>query len=204
VFAGFMQYFKFIVLVLFAHLLVWSPPASAEGNGGENTVQTDLSAFDLAAFQTWNQGEILRRAITHPAGLPYFRLMTTVAPGQNAALVRVDVEGINVRQNLNVISNILARTPPSQIHWENLFLVWNTFLPDSEGVDVMRMRNVAIELQDADTNGTWGDATLRQKVHNFPNSLIVNEISEEIKKTEKALTTAPDRGDAKKSASRIG
>jgi hypothetical protein len=132
---------------------------------------------------------MLTSSITQHAGLPLYRLMTTIPAGRNWAVIRVDVEGINIRDRYQGFENLLENHKPSEIIWRNLFLIWNSQFPDTEGVDIGRLRDLGIFLQNMDVNGEWNYATLRQKVHNFPSPSIVEDLKAEIQKAHTDFET---------------
>lgn len=182
----------FAVLVLGMTLgrALFAPP--------ERRVEVDFSRFAPRVFMAQPIDAALTLGITHPAGIAYYRLATNVAPGQMAALVRADVEQINVVARLDALAQLLQRTSANQIYWENLFLLWNSYIPDNEGADIGRIRQIAIDLQNLDVTGDWNYAQLRQKVHNFPSAALVEELDALLKAAEKdleALGPAPARNE---------
>ena len=164
--------------------------ARAEFGVTDQPLIGDFSQLNAATFTDGQLQNVLRRAITHPGGVAYYRLLTTVAPGNRIAMVRQDIETISIQQRTQMLQNILTQTPPRSIYWDNLFLLWNSYMPDSEGVDVGRIRQLAIDLQNLDRTGEWRYADLRQEVHNFPSALLVPQLEAELHRAEADVRSA--------------
>lgn len=160
----------------------------AVGRGG--SLEYNASIFGQQTFTNRGFEGMLETSITHPAGISYFRVVSTVPPGRNWAIFRQDVEGINVGERVAELGRILGRIAPSDIHWENLFLLWNALLPDGN-VNIGRIRQLAIDLQDMDQNGQWDYATLRQRVHNFPEPSLVDDVEREAQRARDELERVP-------------
>lgn len=117
-------------------------------------------AFDFSSFEGVSNRsngvdhpQELGLAFKHPAGLAYVR-------ARNGAQ-GVTVEAIDIPRRIrNFLAN-LESTPAGEIHWENLFLLWNTIFPDRGASDIPRMRQLGIELQEWDPSQY---ANLRQRV----------------------------------------
>lgn len=159
---------------------------------GSSSFEDFSDNFVEADFQNISFDELLAKTLTGSLGIPYFRLVSIPPPGSNQAVFRADIEGISLAQRLQSLRGLLQRVPPKQVHWENLFMVWPSLFPNSNQANVGRIRDLAIFLQNIDTQGRWGYARLRQRVHNFPDPSLVDDLTNEWKAAQEELDSAPN------------